>query len=149
MSTPTSPAENSTQKAYYASYADFSKILRTWFVAYGIGGPIVLLSNNVAWGWLVKSGKIFTVGLLFLIGGALQVSGALLNKHAMWCLYVGESDVKRQSMRNYRFWYKYSELGSVDVLLDLATIILLGCATWLAFSTIMAAPPEVFLAPKS
>lgn len=139
----------SAKEAFYKSYSDFSKTLRTWFVAYGIGGPIVLLSNNAAWGWLVKSGRVSWMGLLFLVGGVLQVIGALLNKHAMWYLYIGEDQPATKSRCSYKVWDKYSNQGWVDVLIDIATLILFGWATWLAFSTIMTAPAEIFTNAKS
>jgi hypothetical protein len=144
MSTPATAKE-----AFYQSYSEYSKTLRTWFVAYGIGGPIVLLSNNPAWGWLVKSGRISLIGLLFLLGGVLQVISALLNKHAMWYLYIGEYEPATKSNRSYKVSDKYSNQGWVDVVIDLATLILFAWATWLAFSTIMAAPAEIFTTSKS
>jgi hypothetical protein len=143
------PDPMSSKEGFYKSYAEFSKTLRTWFVAYGIGGPIVLLSNNAAWGWLVKSGKISLIGLLFLLGGVLQVIGALLNKHAMWYLYFGEEYPTTKSNLSYRISSRYSDQGWIDVAIDIATLILFGWATWLAFSTIMAAPAEIFTTPKS
>jgi hypothetical protein len=140
---------NSAEVSFYKSYSEFSKTLRTWFVAYGIGGPIVLLSNEVAWGWLMKSGKAATIGLLFLIGGAIQVISALLNKHSMWYLYFGEFSPASPPRLSYRISYWYSDQGWVDVVFDLATVALFGWATWLAFHTIMGAPAEIFMTTKS
>jgi hypothetical protein len=142
-----SPA--SAKEAFYKSYSEFSKTLRTWFVAYGIGGPIVLLSNNAAWGWLVKSGRISLIGLLFLMGGVLQVIGALLNKHAMWYLYIGEERSEAKNKYSYKISDTYSNQGWIDVVIDIATLILFGWATWLAFSIIMSAPAEIFTNAKS
>jgi hypothetical protein len=143
MSTNETPEEG-----FYKSYAEFSKTVRTWFVAYGIGGPVVLLSNNAAWGWLVKSGHVPTMGLLFLIGGALQVAGALLNKHAMWYLYVGEYMPATKSKRAYKFFDKYSDQDWIDVVIDLVSLVLFGAATYLAFSIITKAPAEIFTTLK-
>jgi hypothetical protein len=142
------PTNETPEEGYYKSYAEFSKTLRTWFVAYGIGGPVVLLSNNVAWGWLVKSGHASKMGLLFLIGGGLQVVGALLNKHVMWCLYFGELTPAKKGKRTYKIFDWYSDQDWIDVAIDLATLFFFAWATWLAFSTIMSAPAEVFNAVK-
>jgi hypothetical protein len=144
MSSPLSPKE-----AFHKSYSEFTKTLRTWFVAYGIGGPIVLLSNNAAWGWLVQSGEISLIGLLFLLGGVLQVISALLNKHAMWYLYMGEELPATKTTRAYKISETYSNQGWIDVVFDTATVLLFGWATWLAFSIIMAAPAEIFTGAKS
>lgn len=145
----TPPTPNPAELSFHKSYSEFSKTLRTWFVAYGIGGPIVLLSNEVAWGWLMKSGKAATIGLLFLVGGAIQIVSAILNKHSMWYLYFGEFNPASKTRPCYRLSYWYSDQGWVDVVLDLATVALFGWATWLAFYTIMGAPAEIFMAPKT
>jgi hypothetical protein len=83
------------------------------------------------------------------MGGVLQVIGALLNKHAMWYLYIGEDQPATKSKRSYKVSDTYSNQGWVDVVIDIATLILFGWATWLAFSTIMAAPAEIFTNAKS
>lgn len=148
MPEPNIPSENSAEDGYHKSYSEFSKTLRTWFVAYGIGGPIVLLSNEVAWGWLMKSGRASTMGLLFLTGGAIQIISAILNKHSMWYMYFGEFKPASKNQKVYKISDWYSEQGWVDVVLDSATVVLFGLATWIAFATIMAAPPEIFISPK-
>lgn len=99
--------------------------------------------------WLVKSGKISLIGLLFLLGGVLQVIGALLNKHAMWYLYFGEEYPTTKSNRSYKISYKYSDQGWIDLVIDIVTLSLFGWATWQAFSIIMAAPAEIFINAKS
>ena len=31
---------------YFKPYEEYSKVLRTWFVAFGIGAPVLLLTNE-------------------------------------------------------------------------------------------------------
>lgn len=143
------PMSETLEEGFYKSYSEYSKTLRTWFVAYGIGGPVVLLSNNTAWGWLVASGKVSRMGVLFLLGGVLQVVGALLNKHAMWYLYVGEYKPETKTNLSFRIADKYSDQGWIDVVIDLITLVLFAWATWVAFATIMNAPPQIFMTDKS
>lgn len=53
---------------YFESYNEYNKILRSWFVAFGIGGPVIFLTNDalyVDFLELDKRGCIFT---LFLVG---------------------------------------------------------------------------------
>jgi hypothetical protein len=139
--------KNLKEEEYYKSYAEFSRTLRTWFVAYGIGGPVVLLSNDAAWAGLRKSPHLSFLGLLFFLGGALQVVSALLNKHSMWYLYFGEFKAETKKRCSYRISYWYSDQGWVDVVLDIITIVLFGWATFLAFSEIMALPIDVITTP--
>jgi hypothetical protein len=147
MNGEVSPNKNLKEEEYYKSYAEFSKTLRTWFVAYGIGGPVVLLSNDAAWAALKKSSDISFIGLLFLLGGALQVVSALLNKHSMWYLYFGEFNADAKKSRSYKMSYWYSEQGWIDVVLDIITIILFGWATLLAFSEVMIATMNLEIPP--
>lgn len=146
MAAPTPDLEKKSE--FYAPYAEFAKTLRTWFVAYGIGGPVVFLSNDTALLALMKSGKFAWVGLLFLIGGALQVLSALLNKHSMWYLYAGEIYPDTHSRASYRISNWYADQGWIDILLDIATVILFGWATWLAFSAVINTPVELLLQPQ-
>lgn len=141
MCEQTPPAKK--EFAYYAPYAEFSKTLRTWFVAYGIGGPVVLLSSDTAWARLVEARCSPIVGLLFLIGVFFQIIAALLNKHAMWHLYFEEEDSRLQNSDKkykhafvYRLSYWYSDQNWMDVFFDLYTLVFFGWATYLAFKVL-------------
>ena len=39
--------ENDERKEYFSAYTEYNKILRTWFVTFGVGGPLLLLANSV------------------------------------------------------------------------------------------------------
>jgi len=136
------------ESEFYGPYAEYSKTLRAWFVSYGIGGPVVLLSSDKAWDSLVKSGCGRYVGLLFISGGIIQILSALLNKHSMWLLYLEEVDAKERKKKNpqatsptvrkptYKLAEWYSNQTWVDVLLDIYTLLLFGWATRLAFDVL-------------
>ena len=55
-------------KAFYKVYEEYSKALRTWFVAFGIGGPVLFLTQQDVSNKIVESGNARTIVLLFLIG---------------------------------------------------------------------------------
>ncbi len=146
-------ATSESKSAFYPSYAEFSKTLRTWFVAFGIGAPVVLLSNEKIWPTIVASGCAFDLGLLFLFGGGIQIISALVNKHAMWHMYFAEQSnenpneiennkslqeemlkkSRHGSTRIYRYscWYSYQNW--IDELLDFFTLVMFAWATGLAF----------------
>ena len=88
-----SPEDNTTTE-YYNAYHYYSNLLRTWLVAYGVGGPILFLSNEALWKRLASDGT--SLGFLFLGGVALQVIVAALNKTVMWACYFGELNEKRR-----------------------------------------------------
>jgi hypothetical protein len=55
------------------AYDEFAKTLRTWLVAYGIGGPVLLLTNETVRQAIAKSGAARCIAGTFLLGVGLQV----------------------------------------------------------------------------
>ena len=112
----------------FSSYQEYNKVLRTWFVAFGIGGPALLLSNAETASRLAMTGQLLQVALAFLMGAAAQVVGALINKHANWFVYSGSLAAKETWPYKAacwvcgQFWF--------DMLLDLVTVASFGFAVW-------------------
>jgi hypothetical protein len=114
----------------FQAYAEYNKILRTWFVAFGVGGPALFLVNDKLADALVKAGQLRLVVILFLAGATAQVAGAFLNKVANWYVYqsmVSEgADGILYAAADWfvnQFW--------PDILLDIGTIAAFGYAAWL------------------
>ncbi len=122
---------------YLAAYGEFSKVLRTWFVAYGVGAPVLLITNEAVSTAIKTSGSAKTIGGCFLAGAALQIILATLNKAAMWVLYYGEENQSFKGGNSYKVGYWFSEHISIDLMVDSATLILFGIATWKAFSKLI------------
>ena len=57
-------------------------MLRLWLVAYGVGGPVLLLSSSEVTAKVVASGQAYLIVVPFLLGVPLQVVNAALNKPA-------------------------------------------------------------------
>jgi hypothetical protein len=115
---------------YFECYAEFAKTLRTWFIAYGIGAPILFLSNDTLWGIIKSSDHIRLIGLLFLAGVFIQVLEALLYKNAMWYLYKGEDNPEMKNKAPYKILYNITECYLLEVVLDMLTLICFLIATW-------------------
>ncbi len=121
------------EKNFYDAYVGLSRNLRVWFIAYGIGGPVLFLSNNEVWQKISASEEGKLICFLFLSGVSIQLIGTLLYKTAMWYLYTGElhKDFKK------RFRYKVSDFLSecycLEFLFDLGTLITFGWATYKVF----------------
>src|SRR5205814_118849 len=80
----------------YATYLEYNRVLRTWFVAFGVGGPAIFLVNDRLAARLVAAQHLRLVVVLFLIGAGAQVVGALTNKVANWYVYsaiIDDEDV--------------------------------------------------------
>lgn len=116
---------------YYNNYAEYSKTLRAWLVAYGIGGPILFLTNTSISEKLSTSPDRAKIVCLFLLGVSLQVTLAFINKWCAWHLYAGENELRYRSTLRYRFWASINELSILDLALDAVSIGAFVWSTWL------------------
>ena len=111
------------------AYAEYNKVLRTWFVAFGVGVPGALLLSPDTKTILstAESGNLAIV--LLLTGSGVQIFSAFLNKYIAWCndliLYrkhfPGDTDrpigsfVTGLASLTERIW--------IDILVDVVTIV--------------------------
>jgi hypothetical protein len=139
---------SATSDGHYKVYEEHMKTLRAWFVAYGVGGPVLFVTQQDFAATLVDSGLSQVVGVLFLVGVLLQALVALFNKWVNWGLYFFDEDdtdtrsvvetvetssdaveTEMQSQKLKRFCESYSSKVWVDILADLATLVLFAIAT--------------------
>jgi hypothetical protein len=112
---------------YYEEYSEYAKTLRTWLVAYGIGGPVILLTQPSLYNKVLASNQGDTLAVVFLCGVVLQVLSALVYKAATWKLHESKEilDVPVPG------WAKRIEQAYwVDVVVDLTTIVLFAWPTY-------------------
>ena len=109
-------------------YSEYNKVLRSWFVAFGVGGPAMILVNEDVRSQLVNSGQLKSVVVLFLIGVAAQVGIALLNKVLNWYGYCGEESETFKETRRYRLANSVLEWFWLDIAADLAAVVVFGWA---------------------
>lgn len=139
---------SASSDGHYKVYEEHMKTLRAWFVAYGVGGPVLFITQQDFASTLVDSGWSQLIGVLFLVGVLLQALVALFNKWVNWGLYYFDEDdsdtgsvvdtvetssdavdTEMQSQRLRRFCESYSSKVWVDILADLATLVLFAIAT--------------------
>jgi hypothetical protein len=125
-------------EGFYPAYETHAKTLRTWLVAYGVGAPVVFLSNEKLWSLLRDAGLAPYLAISFLAGVAIQVGVTAINKMVMWALYYGESRPEYRRRRRYRFADTLSEQLWLDVAADFATIAAFGVGTYCAFKAVAA-----------
>ncbi len=126
------------ESGFYEAYSDFARNVRTWFIAYGIGGPVLFASSDSVWPSLRDSGLGPGVVYLFLFGVALQIIGALIYKSAMWYLYVGELQPAFQKTRRYKVADWLSENYLIEAGIDVVTLVLFGLATLVTLKVLVA-----------
>ncbi|HSQ77716.1 MAG TPA: hypothetical protein VLN91_02385 [Nitrospirota bacterium] len=110
------------------AYADYNKILRAWFVAFGVGAPAAFLVNKDLVRFLSVQKGDPSIFILFLIGAASQILMAFINKIINWCAYYKMDTFPDRKPRN--FWEHAADIFSkasdwflIDVVSDLITMI--------------------------
>lgn len=114
----------------YKAYEEHSKNLRTWLVAYGIGGPVLIVSNQRLSDLLINSVDLRNYIYAFLGGVATQVFLSVLNKNVMWGCYCGEQLEEFRNSILYKFANWFSVQYWIDFLADLISIVLFIYATF-------------------
>lgn len=123
------PSTDDQRDEFYKAYEDYARALRTWLVAYGIGFPVLMLTNKEVSEALANSGEARCIAILFVGGVACQVVLAAMNKVCMWVCYLSESDPDIQGKLLARFFYKLSSQFWIDFLLDFLSITAFVIAT--------------------
>ena len=124
---PDSPKPPEDYSHFYEAYADYAKTLRTWLVGYGIGGPVIFITNEQASTRIAASGQGVTIATLFLTGVAFQVFISLVNKWMNWYVYAtppGDRSgglFKTVDRVTNQFW--------IDVVCDIGSVVMFACAT--------------------
>jgi hypothetical protein len=126
----TQPTDQEPSTEYFKTYFEYNKVLRTWFVAFGVGGPALFLVNEKVAERLAQFGLLREVAALFLIGAAAQIAGALLNKVTNWYSYIVEYAPEYRGTWRLSFSRWYGHQFWIDILIDLTTIVCFGLAAW-------------------
>jgi len=114
----------------YGSYQEYSKTLRTWFVAYGVGAPVIFISNETITSKVLSNPNSKSLIAAFLIGVLIQVILTIINKNAMWGCYYGEENPEFQSTYRYKLADWFSSQYWIDIVFDLLSLALLSYASY-------------------
>jgi hypothetical protein len=117
------------EEEFYSAYTEYSKILRTWLVAYGIGGPVLFLTQSEISNKIIESGQARTIVYLFLLGVFFQIIISLINKCVNWYLYCHADPKTRKREWGYKIADWVSERFCIDILCDIGSIVAFGVAT--------------------
>ena len=125
------------EKGFFDAYASAATNLRTWLVAYGVGAPVLLLSNETVWEALAKAKCAELTGALFLGGVAFQVFIAIINKYVMWFCYFGEAKPSFKESWKYKVCDWLSERFCIDMTVDVASIAFFVAATYRVYDAVI------------
>lgn len=135
---------------HFANYSEYSKTFRSWMVAYGIGGPILLLTSKDAPLVLARAPQLKIIVTLFVLGVGFQILLALVNKWAAWHMYRGAFSLHQQRQdpdgdthhlsRSYAVWCWINKQSWIDFLADIGALLSFSVATWIALKILLSAP---------
>ena len=122
---------------FYESYAHFSRTLRAWLVAYGVGVPVLLVSQEFIAKAIIKSGTGELITWLFFVGVAIQVLAALLYKYSMAYLYSAEVEPELNGTWRVKIAEWLSNAVWLEALFDLVSIALFVCGTFMVVTAVL------------
>ena len=116
-----------SEHGFYEPYVAFSRVLRTWLVAYGIGAPVLFASQD-AFTPILKDPKTAApiIGL-FLFGAIVQILAAVIYKYSMGYIYFGELKEVFQKTIRYKVSEWFSEAMWLEMTFDILSI---GSFSW-------------------
>ncbi len=122
------------KEEYFDAYTEHTKTLRTWLVAYGIGAPVLFMTNAKLVDKFSGSLDAKLITGLFLAGVVLQVFLAVMNKAVNWASYFAVGHPKRKDERLFAFACWFCDQFWVDMLIDIGSLICFAIATWKSFA---------------
>jgi hypothetical protein len=117
MTSATTPEDSH----YYREYTEYAKDLRIWLVAYGVGGPALIVTQPKLYNTISTSGHARDLALLFLLGVVVQIITALLYKAAAWNLHYTK---ERCRGKTARWAERVEDWNCIDVAADVITLAL-------------------------
>lgn len=116
---------------FEAAYRQHAGNFRTWLVAFGVGLPIFLASNDKIWEIFSKAEGARYVIYAFFAGIALQVLLAMLDKYSDWfCLStINGRRLKESYGAKFGVWWLKNDWPSI--FLDLTSIVSFGVGAYL------------------
>lgn len=115
---------------YYHPYKDASNTLRAWLAAYGIGAPVLILSQSYVSTKIDTEGNGQCIAAAFLMGLAIQGLFLLFNKIAMGYLYENELGIIKDKSCRSKVSSWYSEAFWLHILADVVSIALFTYGTY-------------------
>ena len=125
------------ESGFYDAYASFSRTLRAWLVAYGVGVPVLLVSQEFIASAIVRAGNGALVTWLFLAGVAIQVIAALLYKYSMAYLYFSAADSGLDGGLRVKAAEWLSNAIWLEALFDITSIVLMVWGTYLVVASVL------------
>jgi hypothetical protein len=125
-------------KGHFDNYSEYSKTLRSWLVAYGVGGPVLFLTSKDAPTEIAKSPHLELIIALFVGGVGFQILLALINKWAAWHMYRGELESSYKRSTSYKVWAWINDQSWIDLSIDFGALISFSVATFIVLRILLS-----------
>ncbi len=126
---PRRKPQDQHETGFFDAYAGLARILRGWLVAYGVGAPVLFVSQNSVMTALKAVPDARQIILAYLAGTVLQISLLWLYKLCMWWGYLHERKSISEKSRRYRFTDWFTNTMWFEGIVDVITICLFCYAT--------------------
>jgi hypothetical protein len=123
---------------YYESYVHYARILRAWLVAYGVGVPVLLVSQRFIAEAIIRKGNGSLITWLFLAGVAVQIIEIFIYKYSQEYLYHDETGAELKNTRRLALAEWFSNAIWFEMLLDLISMALFICGTFMVVVAVLA-----------
>jgi len=123
-----------SQPSQFEVYADYNRMLRAWFVVFGVGSIAALLGSEKLVDGLREALALRCVVVLLLAGAAAQVVLAFINKTAAWLLYFGECDKAFSDSWICKVANRLSAWYWIDIFADVVTMAFFAAAIFVTLN---------------
>lgn len=134
MTDQNKPPEN-PYEGHWEPYVEYSRTLRAWLISYGIGAPVLFITQESLAKNILESGNAKCIIILFVFGVFFQVLIAFINKCINWIIYAQKNTspenrcVKLADKASNWFW--------LDIMFDVLTVIVFVLGTYLAVDAVI------------
>ena len=133
---------------HFQNYAEYSKTFRSTMVAYGVGGPVLFFIGKDAPAAVAGSPYAAVIVTLFVLGVALQIFLALINKWAAWHMYRGAFSMYQDATQDsecdfhhksaaYKYWAIINKQSWIDFVVDVTALLSFAIATGLVLAAVI------------
>ena len=132
-----SPIEDPMTSRIHNTYLEYNRTLRAWYVGFGVGGPVLVLTQKHLWDVIAKSDVALPLTLWFVFGVAVQIFIAILNKWMNWLRYEERVKSTGRNVKFVRIAEFYREYFAFQLISDLGTALIYGMTIKYAITAFM------------
>ncbi|MDE2091803.1 MAG: hypothetical protein KGJ08_07890 [Gammaproteobacteria bacterium] len=115
----------------------YARILRAWLVAYGVGVPVLLVSQRLIAEAIIKKGNGSLITWLFLVGVAIQIIEIFIYKYSQEYLYHDETGSELKDTRRLALAEWFSNTIWFEIVFDLLSMVLFVCGTFMVVAAVL------------